>query len=446
MLLPLLCTAYVDAQGFKLTPHQIKAAQLDHKTAKIVEQAVDIERLAWASGSVSEEKIYTIPPNSSHLQPGSLISLEENAEASHYDVPAGTSLTRFTFVSQNLNGTSVPGSAYILWPFVPRKFPGIAGIPLVAWAHGSSGWLSEEAPSHLRNLSDGFGASFPLAQQGYAVVAPDYAGLGVAKDARGRSIVAQWLASPASANDLAYAIEAAREAYPQLSKKFVVFGHSQGGAAAWAFAQRQATKPVRGHLGTIAAAPVTSVERQLATIPPYATLLAVALAHQMKSIFPDFKSKLFLTELGLARNRLFDELRGGQLSGTDMLSPALFSGNISRENWQTDTYYTAAFDKLTRTGEDRIAGPLLVIQGTADTSVNHPALTKLVRKFCKTFPQSNLEYAQFQGLEHNPTLYGSQLLWSRWIADRFKGRGTADGCISSLVKPLPGRHVQNSPP
>lgn len=70
------------------------------------------------------------------------------------------------------------------------------------------------------------------------VVATDYAGLGVGLDEKGDKILHEYLASPAAANEVVYSVQAARQAFPELSKDFVVMGHSQGGGAAWAVAQR----------------------------------------------------------------------------------------------------------------------------------------------------------------------------------------------------------------
>lgn len=73
-------------------------------------------------------------------------------------------------------------------------------------------------------------------------MAPDYAGLGVHKDATGEPITHQYLACPSHVNDIFYGVKAAQQAFPELSQNFVVIGHSQGGGAAWAVAQRQAEK------------------------------------------------------------------------------------------------------------------------------------------------------------------------------------------------------------
>lgn len=85
-----------------------------------------------------------------------------------------------------------------------------------------------------------------LRRQGYVIVAPDFAGLGVDRHLNGSSIRHPYTANPAHANDLFSSIQAAQAAFPALSKRFVLMGHSQGGGAAWAAAQCQACLQIVG--------------------------------------------------------------------------------------------------------------------------------------------------------------------------------------------------------
>ncbi|KAI9742058.1 MAG: hypothetical protein M1834_000448 [Cirrosporium novae-zelandiae] len=94
-------------------------------------------------------------------------------------------LSRILLMTETLNKTIVPASAYILWP-----------------------WM------------------------GYIVVAPDYASLGVGKDSQGNAVNHTYLANPTAANDMFFAVETAQTAFLNLSKQFIMRGHSQGGGAA----------------------------------------------------------------------------------------------------------------------------------------------------------------------------------------------------------------------
>ncbi|GME49307.1 putative secretory lipase, partial [Neofusicoccum parvum] len=242
------------ASSFALSASQISRANISNITAHNVEIAINFERSNWATNSVTTDPFYRIPSNwSSSLPPGTLLTVENVTNTSLYTLPASVSLSRITYQTETLNGTAIPTSAYILWPYLARTFPLHPGLPVIGWGHGTSGMLAECAPSHIRNLWYQYSAPFTMALQGYVVVAPDYAGLGISTtttastahpsppDADGRPAIPHpWLAAPAQAADILHAVAAAQAAFPRLSRAFVVAGHSQGGSAAWAAAALRA--------------------------------------------------------------------------------------------------------------------------------------------------------------------------------------------------------------
>ncbi|PPJ56885.1 hypothetical protein CBER1_02230 [Cercospora berteroae] len=255
---------------FTLNDDQISRAGLDSVTAENVNIAVRFEQTNWAGSSAGNDTFYTPPANSSTLPPGSLLSVEHYTNTTFYTLPPNTAMSRILFQSETANGTAVPASAYVLWPWMPRTDSETGRLAVVGWAHGTSGTFGECAPSHIRNLWYQYSAPYVLALQGYVVVAPDYAGLGVTHNAH----------AAASANDLFHSVKAAQDAFPELSSRFVLMGHSQGGQAAWAASERQIRRPVDGHLGTIAGSPVTDVESQLQLLPALAALVATLDAGQ----------------------------------------------------------------------------------------------------------------------------------------------------------------------
>ena len=106
------------------------------------------------------------------------------------------------YLSKTSNNTLVPVTDFILWPYAARPHRG--GIPIVAWAHGSGGSAPKCAPSNMQNLWYHFQGLYEIAFHGYAVIATDYAGLGVASDASGKAIVHEYATGPAQANHLFY--------------------------------------------------------------------------------------------------------------------------------------------------------------------------------------------------------------------------------------------------
>ncbi len=132
--------------------------------------------------------------------------------------------------------------------YLPSGVPPLGGWPLVVWAHGTAGIGDSCAPSH-RPQSERNSAYFnQILDSGYAVLAPDYQGLGTAgqfsyynKNVEGLSIL--------------NAVAAIRATPIPLSSKWVVIGQSEGAHAAMSAASLYAERsggPARGLSGVIA--------------------------------------------------------------------------------------------------------------------------------------------------------------------------------------------------
>ena len=113
--------------------------------------------------------------------------------------------------------------------FVPKGTPPAGGWPLAAWAHGTTGVGDTCAPSwNPRSERD---ASYLNAwlQQGFAIVATDYQGLGTPGPH-------PYLAVRPEAYSVLDSARAVLKAFPDVANRIVVIGQSQGGGAAFATA------------------------------------------------------------------------------------------------------------------------------------------------------------------------------------------------------------------
>lgn len=400
---------------------------------KPVLEALEFEKSNWSSGSVSDDPFYTVPEDAAKAPPGTPLKVEKDVDTSKYTLPPATALSRILYQSENLNGYPVPASAYVLWPYSPRSQPD--GYPIVAWAHGTSGITANSAPSHHKNLWQHFLAPYQLALQGYVVIATDYAGLGVDKHASGEKIVHEYLACPSQANDVVYSVEAAQAAFPELSKEFVVIGHSQGGGAAWATAQRQVDQPIPGYLGAVAVAPVSSILEEPGRFLP---ILIAAMCLGLTSTFPDFKLRDVMSPDGEKRFEAVLQTDGCVASAVALLS----EGEILQPNWRQDSYLQK-YDSVVSNGGKEIGGPLLVIHGESDPQLSSKLTTDAVNKTASSFPSSQLEYILVPHVTHVSALAASQRLWMDWIADRFAGREVKFHCQrSTLPHARPGSSYQ----
>ncbi|KAK5135731.1 hypothetical protein LTR08_004717 [Meristemomyces frigidus] len=450
-ILLLLGCAYAQLQSqnntfnstFRLTSQQIKAANLSETTAHNVEVALNFERSNNAGSLTQDDPFYVLPKDYDYANPpppGTVLKVEEHTNISLYTLPMGLSMSRILYSSEALNGSSVPASAYVLWPYLPRTFSkltpysdtnssGQALFPVVALAHGTSGQTTACAPSNLRGLWDDFHEPFAIALAGYAVVAPDYVGLGVAE-------ISTYFILPAHANDVFHGVAAAQKAWPdQLSQEFVVAGQSQGGAVAWASAQRQAKRPVKGYLGTMAASPFTNV---LADISADAmaenNARVVGIAQGLNSVLPTFSLSDWLTDAGIARWKLLHEIQGCGATGGQLFNTGARTVPILRDGWNTSEA-AMWFSNVTTNGGRPFAGPMLVLQGTDDPNANEPVTTLSVNKTCAMYPDNQLEYIRWENITHVPVLYAGQHLWLDWIRDRFAGVEAPKGCSTQTMKP-----------
>ncbi|KAH7312455.1 Alpha/Beta hydrolase protein [Stachybotrys elegans] len=403
---------------FSLTEEQIASLNLSATAANNINIAARFEQSNWATGSVFTDPFYThLPTNASWAPAGSVLKVEAFTSTSTYTISPALALSRIVYQSKTLNGTLVPVSAFILWPYRPRG--GASVSPLVSWGHGTSGLTPECGPSHVRNLWQQFAGPYSLALAGYAVVATDYAGLGVPVYPDGSEIIHQYLASPASGNDMLYAAQAAQAAFPgELSPNFAVVGHSQGGGAAWGAARQQVEAQVPGYLGAIAVAPVTDA---IGTGRESGALdySFITIAKSLLSIFPSLSLSQMLTSTGINTVRLFDQVQAcNSVINTAIIQLLAANATLSRhEFW--DSIYISTWEDLVRVSEEETEGPLLVIHGVDDAVIPEALTFAAVRGTCDKFPRTQLQYIRAAGMTHTSTLYATQQIWFEWLDARF---------------------------
>lgn len=113
----------------------------------IVQAALDFERSTWSNGP-EDDSFYHVPTNSSQFSAGTLLKLEIYTKNLLYTVPPQTALLRILYQTKDFNGSLVPASAFIQWPYSARTQPDNT-CQVVAWAHGTSGVYPACAPSHI---------------------------------------------------------------------------------------------------------------------------------------------------------------------------------------------------------------------------------------------------------------------------------------------------------
>ena len=114
-----------------ISDDQAERAGITRQIADAMETAWNFERSTWATGPVQMDPFYQAPPAGFSATPGSLLKVEEATDTTKFTIPPGTALSRILFQSRALNGAAIPASAFVLWPYSPRRLNG-GRIPVVA--------------------------------------------------------------------------------------------------------------------------------------------------------------------------------------------------------------------------------------------------------------------------------------------------------------------------
>ncbi|MFW0797721.1 lipase family protein [Gordonia sp. CPCC 205515] len=168
---------------------------------------------------------------------------------------------RLLYVTRDQRGRPVTSTGAL---YLPRGQAPAGGWPVFSWAHGTSGISDQCSPSAEPGARrDALEPSISRAlRSGYAVTATDYPGLGSGG-------VAEYLGGRAEGYAVIDMIRAGRRVDPQLSRRWVSSGHSQGGhAAIWAAHLAPRYAPELPLKGTVAFAPASQIERIFPVLAP----------------------------------------------------------------------------------------------------------------------------------------------------------------------------------
>jgi pimeloyl-ACP methyl ester carboxylesterase len=165
--------------------------------------------------------------------------------------PLGATAWRILFRSTDLHGRAVLNSGMLV---VPAGAAPAGGRTIVSWAHPTTGSAEKCAPSRSVDPYIWMEGLPQLLQQGYAVVATDYTGMGVPGPD-------SYLIGVTEGRNVLYAARAAREVLgARASDRVLLWGHSQGGQAALFAAQEQPAYAPELDLRAVAvAAPATDL-------------------------------------------------------------------------------------------------------------------------------------------------------------------------------------------
>jgi len=366
-----------------------------------------------AARALSLTPFYSAEGLKTDFAPGTLARSEP---ASDFALPPGVTAIRILYHTRTARNQDAIASGVVLVPYgrAPK-----GGWPVLAWSHGTSGVARACAPSLMKSLFYNWEGLYEYVLMGYAVVATDYLGLGTS----GRHAYLDMLSN---GTDVINSVPAARAAVPDLGKKWVVVGHSQGGLASLGVAQLQGAIKDPDFLGTVALAGASDLEDGLDSILrvklPVLNGLVGFWVFGVKTVYPELDLKEVLTSKALAVYNASIEDGCSAASGA---FAALPTDEIFLPGWKNNKYIQQFFQR-DQPGKQTVYGPLLLVGGGDDILFTDSASRIVFQRFCSA--GARVQRNVYPALGHDPVVYGSLRDQLDWMAARFAGEPAPSNC------------------
>lgn len=360
-------------------------------------------------------------PRDVPAQPGQLVRSEPFTR----QVPANTRAWRILYTTTRGDGSPALASGLVVEPATPGPHP------VIDWTHGTTGFAENCAPSILAEPFES-GALMVLPEivdQGWAVVATDYIGLG----SRGPHA---YLVGPDAAHGALDAVRAARQLPDaSLGDQTVVWGHSQGGGAAlWTGALATGYAPDVPLTGVAALAPASNLPGLVKNLPNVTggSIFASFVLAGYSATYADVTFGEYV--------RPGAETIVQAMSERCLSEPGTFVSVLQVLGMSRDPDITAR-DPLTgalgarldeNTPPPTVAAPLLLAQGGADSLVVRPAQDAFVAAACAAGQQ--LDYRVYAGRDHVPLVEADSPLIPdlvAWTKQRLAGEAVEPGCSTT---------------
>ncbi|KAI5304717.1 hypothetical protein KEM56_006068 [Ascosphaera pollenicola] len=399
----------------------------------------------WVIPDLSKDSFYDTPKDIDQLEPGEIIRWEDLIDVQGvtngiptnmtWQIPESTSLSRFMFVSEDENGKSIASSAYALLPFTNVKDDS-GPLNTIAYSHGTSGIQRVCGPVNNNQLWYSWAGPFFLASSGFAVIAPDYSGLGSGIPGGFR-----YEAGRLHAMDISHSIQAARKHFKnKITHEWVSMGHSEGGMTAWRVNEREARpgNATGGFLGSVAVSPAL---RPLSLIPnawkkanggPVGDPEGVYFMEAVSRAYPDqFKRDDYITDDMKKVIAILD--KSCLITAGSLVANLSVSDMYTNSSWIDLPIVKEYEEKLNMPGPWPLAGPLLAVQGTGDSLTYGKDTEDDFNKTCTKYSDSQAELLLYPGQDHMPTMYASWGQIIPWIWDRFNGVELPKGCKTHTI-------------
>ena len=385
--------------------------------------------------AAGDRAFYTPPSPLPAAAPGTLIRSVRVTGVP--GVPAGARVWRVLYHSTTIYGADEAESGYVIAPATPP--PG-AGYPVIAWAHGTSGFAAHCAPSLFAGARGDSGLYLlpslgRYLAAGYVVSAADYQGLGVADG------VHPYLLGSSEGRSVLDAARATRQLTGlRTADTVVIYGHSQGGHAALFAAEMAPTyAPELRVVGVVAAAPATGLSTLIAIVGTTAGAqflpYSIPTAYSWTKTYTDLPASAVFTRAGDAfasaevTHGCSDQVARA-IAAQHLTPTGVFAAGAGSD--PTVLAHARANDP----GDVRTTVPMLVVQGTADETVPPPLTdTYVTTKVCPI--GDTVQYLHVPGATHGTVVFTAAPTIVAWMDARLAGDTAPSTCdragdVSSL--------------
>jgi len=217
-----------------------------------------------------------------------------------------------------------------------------------------------------------------------------------------------------NATDVIDSIPAARAAVPQLGRKWVVIGNSEGSMAVAGLAELEDEIRDANYLGGIAISGVAEMKdlyERFAQGPSHDML--AFLAYGIKTVYPQFQVGNILTEKALPLYRQVEEGCGNAVA-----EPEVSAAEMLKPNWEDDKYVKQYFARNTL-GLKPAYGPLLVIGSDADPALPTKITAQVIARMCKQ--GDRVQFEKYFDPDPGRVTGNSVTAQIAWIRARFAG-------------------------
>lgn len=352
--------------------------------------------------------------------PGSLLSAEPVANARVPWLGDDGYVVRVTYRStEGDTGVSTVVSGMI---FKPTGEAPDGGWPVVAVAHGANGINEACAPS----LSDTLLGQAPLVRgmldEGYAVVVPDYQGLGAPG-------IHPFMDARTAGYNIIDGVRALRVAYRDTAARWGAFGQSQGGAAVWSAAENAKTyAPDVEMVGAVAISPpadVTGAVTKAAegTLTREQVGTAQWLIASLSRLDPDFPLDDYRRGVATDKWDVLSQCSSPSGGDRDKALKSLEDGDLAPSSPEAADLLRSLLRKWALP-QQPLEAPLFVLYGGKDKYIDADWTTDALHRACE-LGGAPLQWELDPEAGHDVPDIKERL---EWLRDRFAAKPVASDC------------------